>query len=377
MARLFPWVALCLGSLLGANGCKPQPAAVKVAAPQPMCWRYQSLTAAIAAATIDCQGTIGPNSFKLDNGILVPTFGSCIPGATKVKSAAVTPAPQPGTATPPATAPVAAPALKASAAPPPVSVTTPVPPLQAAADGDVKLAEANWTLLNHLLAFQQLKDMPDIQECLGGRWARWSELFKRTNIATCPTWQKTEIIGDLSPDSIAQLDKMRPKLPNAPATCAEYKSPEERRTCTFDALRQQVKSDPRLAAEQKLANILVPPKTSATYTVSVAPGVECKDAAICAAQCASAFPGFVLAASGSRVDGDATYWLSEAPRGTFPGIQHEMAQFYGPPGELYGHPNRSGELCWRWDEYDELVFLTTLYEVVLAPGVSLSHCGTF
>ncbi|MGC4086610.1 MAG: hypothetical protein QM756_01695 [Polyangiaceae bacterium] len=315
----------------------PEQVAEQAKAPQPLqplCWRFQSLTAAIGAAAIDCRGTIGPDSFEVDkNGVLVPTFTSCIPGATKPKGAADS--------------------------------------------KDAAQAAADWSLLNSLLSFQQAPDLPGVRECVAGRWSRWRKLFDRANIATCPTWEKTEVIGTPTQQTVTQLNRMQPKLPVAPDSCHKYEQPAERRKCTLDAIRNEIKSDPNLLEEQSLANIIIPPKTSATYTVTVAPDVRCADPAVCAAQCAAAFPGFVLAAAGNRVDGDATYWLSDAPPGSFPGIQHEMAQYYGPPGEQFGHVNRTGELCWRWDEFDELVYLTTLYRVVLSPTISVSHCGTF
>jgi len=393
MARLFPWAALGLVSLFGATGCeKPPPP--KAALAQPLCWRYEPLTAAIASVTIDCQGTIGPGSFTVDSkGYLTPTFKSCIPGATKAKSAtAPAPAVAPVTASPAPAAPVAAGAAAPGAAAAPavaIAKAAPAPAAQAvvpAASTDAAQAEADYALLTQLLSFQQIPDLPGVSECVGGRWTDWSELFKQTKIKTCPTWVKTEVIGApvLVPDSQTQAKKnltaqqsarMEPRLPVAPGACNELKTPAERRKCTLDAVHDQLQKDPQLYRNQKLAQMVVPPKTSATYTVAIDANEPCDDPAVCAAQCAAAFPGFVLAASGNRVDGDATYWLSADPPHTYDGYTHPMAQFQGPPGDVYGHFNRIGEKCWRWDDFDGL-YVETLRDAQI-PGVPLSHCGGF
>jgi hypothetical protein len=354
-----------------------------------MCWRYQSLTAAIASATIECQGTIGPGSFKVDgDGNLTPTFTSCIPGATKAKAANAqlqpsTAAPAPAAPAPAALAPAPASPAAAAKAPPAGNVIAQVPP-PPQQNADEVLAKENYELLISLLAFQKAPDLPNIHECLGKRWTRWTELFKRTNIASCPTWEKTEVIGapqfrQVGPNdppvnvTALQTGKMQPRLPVAPEACSRYNTPEERRDCVRNSIREQFQKQPELRTEQTYVEYVLPPKTSATYTVTVPPNVQCDDAGVCAAQCASAFPGFVLAASGNRVDGDATYWLNPDPPFTYRGYQHPMAQWNGPPGDVYGHINRVGEQCWRWDPFDGY-WVMTLIDAHL-PG--LSHCGDF
>ncbi|MFZ5891010.1 MAG: hypothetical protein ACOY0T_08165 [Myxococcota bacterium] len=352
-----------------------------------MCWRYEPLTAAIAAATIDCQGTIGPNSFKVDDkGELVPTFTSCIPGATQSKAANAAIAPAPVAASAAAPTPAAGAVAKAAPTPagsvPPATSAAQAGPAPAAST-DAAQAAADYALLTQLLAFQRLPDLPGIHECVGGRWTRWAKLFERTGITTCPTWQKTEVIGnpkmsDTDPKqnlTALQLAQMQPRLPVAPKDCNRYPSKEERRKCVLTSVHEQLEKDPALREDQKLADIIVPPKTSATYTVSVDPSVKCTDAAVCAAQCAAGFPGFVLAASNNRVDGDATYWLNPDPPFTFAGYQHPMAQYHGPPGDVYGHVNRAGEQCWRWDDFDGL-YVEVLIDASL-PGLPISHCGNF
>lgn len=287
---------------------------------QPHCWRYRNVTAAIGAAVIDCQGTIGPDSFEVKDGALVPKFSSCRANAANAK----------------------------------------VDPAVA------------YSTLQTLLAVQQTKEDPRIQECFAGQWNRWHELFQRTNITQCPSWTKTEVIGGATSSTLRQLAKMYARAPKAPAECEQLTERAARKACISRSIQEQLAKDPALSHEQSLRDIIPPPKTSQTYTVTSA-DPSCEDPGACAAQCAAAFPGFVLAAGGNRVDGDATYWLSADPPGTYIGYTHPMCQYNGPPGDLYGHINRVGEMCTRWDDFDGC-YVTLLRDAHI-PG--LSHCGDF
>jgi len=294
---------------------------------QPPCWRYQTVTAAIAALVIDCQGTIGPDSFKVVDDLLVPTFATCRDSTTQEGGSA------------------------------PVRV-----------DG-----KATFDALTTLLTVQKTPEDPNIRQCFAGRWNRWLELFPRAGLTSCPTWTKTEVIGDPSPRTLKQLAKLYPKVPVAPQACHALPDAAQRKACVSKSIQQQLQ-DPVVAHERQLVDLVPPPKTSQTYTVSSS-DPQCDDPAVCAAQCAAAFPGFILAASGNRVDGDATYWLSSAPPFTFTGYTHPMCQYMGPPGAVYGHYNRIGETCWRCDEFDGL-YVEVLVDARI-PGVPLSHCGGF
>lgn len=382
-------MALSFVTLFGASGCHSQkpPDTSQVGPstnPQPVCWRYQSLTAAIASATIECQGTIGPSSYTVDaKGRLVPSFTGCVPGATKGKSAAAAmTAPVAPAATAPAATTVAGPG---KAGVPIGSAAAQVPPKVPPTPEE--LAKKTYAHLMTLLSLQDVAELTNIHDCLGGRWQTWKEVFARTNITTCPTWEKTEVIGaptlviDPATQQVRNLTaiqtgKMQPRLPRVDEqACPAGGSVEARRQCIINSVQMELQRDEKLAAEQKYAEYVLPPKTSAMYTVTMPPGVQCEDAAVCAAQCASAFPGFVLAASQNRVDGDATYWLSDEEYGTYFGYQHPMAQWNGPPGDTYGHINRIDEECWRWSPLPKpngSFFVMRLIDSLL-PG--LSHCG--
>ncbi len=290
---------------------------------QPHCWRYRNVTAAIGAAVIDCQGTIGPSSFEIKDGLLVPKFDSC----------------------------------------------------RAPVEGAPAEPSRAFQALKTLLTVQQTEgEDPRVKECFAGQWNRWHELFQRTGITQCPSWKKTEIIGQPTSGTLRQLSKMYPRAPKVSSECNELASRAERDACIAHRVEEQFEKDPTLRHEQTLVDIVPPPKTSQTYTVSSS-DAACDDPGACAAQCAAAFPGFVRAASGTRVDGDATYWLSDEDYGTYMGYQHQMAQYQGPPGDTYGHINRIDEECWRWSPLPKpngSYFVMRLVDSGL-PG--LSHCG--
>src|SRR5262245_47211214 len=101
------------------------------------CRRYDNVTAAIGAAVIDCQGTIGPDSFTVVDGLLVPKFSSCRESSGKF---AVNPD---------------------------------------AVSGKATDAQTTFETLRTLLSIQSTPGDPNIKECFAGRWNRWSELFPR------------------------------------------------------------------------------------------------------------------------------------------------------------------------------------------------------
>jgi hypothetical protein len=283
------------------------------------------LTAALAEATVNCTGTIGPDSFEVKNGFLVNKF-TC-------------------------TAEVDAAAKKNGC-------------------GQKNYNECPLERVTKLLDLQNFHTaLPRFKECLTDRHDRWSKLFDRTKMVTCPTWKEPTVIGAVSKDGNHQRHLMLPNLKYVPAPetdkagSAVYVSP----------IRESRLPGPEARSDdQRFVDIRVPTKTSVLYNVFYPDGVKrnCADPAVCAAQCAAFLPGFVVSAGGSQVLADPASWYREDNYGAKPCGQpgtedpycpqdefvHQMSVnstsdgITVPPGDIYGHRNRAnvGEHCDRW-----------------------------
>lgn len=326
-------VLVLLAAGVSAGCCCQQPPPPNVPPPHPpepsvaTCAQFDTITAAIAARTVECRGTIGPTLFEVKSGYLIRTFAEC----------------------------------KTQDSQPIKEIDT-------------------------LLALQESRHpkLREFRSCVTERWTDWSELFAKTELTTCPSWQRSEVIGKPSRETLAQLDRMQPRLPDAADAlklCAQAE-PAERQQCVSRQLQAALSRDATLTREQRFAEILVAPKTSATYSIAYEPACptcKCSDVAVCAAQCSAGLPGFVVSASGTRVVADPTYWLYDDPPMTYgPPYVHPMSRYLGPPGALYGHVNRVGESCTRWDPIGRLHFKTVLQQEDIGGvlgTVSLSRCG--
>ncbi len=314
-----------LGSLvlsIGSSGCHGEPHGLMQPPAQDACANYGGLTALLAEATIRCTGTIGPQSFTINGqGLLQNTFSAC------------TSAPE----------------------------------------------KENLEKVTKLLGLQSFRSaLPKFQECLTDRYTRWSELFQRTNLKSCPVWTEPTVIGEGDRASNTQLSKMQPRLPYVPAS---DKDPH-------------VKPTP----EDRFVDIQAPSKSSILYKISYPqPEPSCDDPAVCAAQCAAFLPGFVVSAAGNHcwrirhLGSEIAPCCLARPPGTddpwCPPYVHAMAITRTsagstvPPGDLYGHPNRGnmGERCVRWLPPTETTpgttYITDLGLECVAPGDCLSRCG--
>lgn len=110
-----------------------------------LCQEYDSLTAAIAAWTIECRDTIGPDSFRVDaDGYLQRNFDECTSSSVD------------------------------------------------------KLVD-----IDNLLSVQQRE--PRAQSCMADRWQIWEEGFRASGIQTCPRWEKLETINAPTARTVAAL----------------------------------------------------------------------------------------------------------------------------------------------------------------------------
>lgn len=276
------------------------------------CADYAGLTALLAEKTIACTGTIGPNSFAIDDqGQLKNNFDSCTAG-------------------------------------------------------DASARASNFESVTKLVRLQAFRSaLPRFQECLVDRYTRWTELFKRTELKSCPAWKKLAVFGEGNAATSKQLGKMQLKFPYVPA------SPKNVRLPSPGAITQQsarlVPTDLQPSPDERFADIHVPSKSSILYEISYSqPEPNCDDPAVCAAQCAAFLPGFVVSAAGNQLVADPASWYRDRTTTTCsavpsddpwcpPNFVHQMSLYSTssgpvPPGDLYGHPNRGnmGEHCDRW-----------------------------
>ena len=145
------------------GGCHELQQPKPLSPPKSACADYAALTAALAEETVRCTGTIGPDSFLIDDqGRLQNRFTACSVGPDELRG-------------------------------------------------------PNLESVSKLVRLQNFPaQLPRFQECLTDRYRRWSELFKRTKLQHCPNWKETAVFGESSLASAQQEGKMQPKLPYAP-----------------------------------------------------------------------------------------------------------------------------------------------------------------
>ena len=121
------------------------------------CTTYNGYTAALAEATVDCTGTIGPNSFDIDVlGLLSRNFSTCTgPG------------------------------------------------------GDESLLR-----IDRLLSLQLREGLSLRTACFAEAWTNWLLTLVGTNLSVCPVWTKLSATGSPTPDNVAQNAATLPPLPD-------------------------------------------------------------------------------------------------------------------------------------------------------------------
>jgi hypothetical protein len=147
---------------MGCGGSKADRSSVDdfatVSQPLVDCTTYNGYTAAIAEATIDCVGTIGPGSFSVDLlGLLSRNFSVCtVPGS-----------------------------------------------------GDALLR------IDRLLSLQLRDDLPLRTLCFAQAWTDWLVTTVTANISVCPVWTKLSSSGSPTPDNVQANAATLPVLPDA------------------------------------------------------------------------------------------------------------------------------------------------------------------
>jgi hypothetical protein len=275
------------------------------------CAPYDAYTAALAEYTIACTGTIGPESFVVESGILRRTFDRCIARGSLL---------------------------------------------------DVTLRD-----IDDLLKLQEPqyeKDIPrnpdgsagmTIRECFVKPWTAWiAENFPTGTMNPCPDWIQLTVdpTSDVpTADGVAQFSKKLPKptekgvIEMPPAAAARVQTPKEN---FYYAVRYPL----TLAAEAQR---------------------KCGTVESCGNLCTNGLEGFYVDTKrvnvrlpsqglfvkeptfqGLAIVGDPLWWLD--PTSYAAGCNpYSAADYYHPmsfyralPGARYGHRNRIGEKCSYW-----------------------------
>jgi hypothetical protein len=115
------------------------------------CDEFNGITAALATFTVDCTGTIGPDSYsQTTDGILSRNFTSCSRDPSKLAS------------------------------------------------------------IDQLLSLQlRTVRLPFVKECIVGRWLDWKAQLAQNPVAECPVWDKQSTVNEAT---AAQIDKVIPLL---------------------------------------------------------------------------------------------------------------------------------------------------------------------
>jgi hypothetical protein len=134
------------------------------------CSSFNSYTASLATATVDCMGTIRPDSFQVTaEGFLKRNFSSCAVDATRLST------------------------------------------------------------IDSLLSLQQrAARLPHVQECMAGRYADFLRSFAQSGVLACPTWSKEQTVNPITPavidgimPALAALDDAQLRIANKTAPKAE------------------------------------------------------------------------------------------------------------------------------------------------------------
>jgi hypothetical protein len=150
---------LTLVALAGCGGGARRDSSDTAAVSQGLvdCTTYNGYTAALAEATIDCVGTIGPDSFGVDpSGLLGRRFSACtVPGEVD-----------------------------------------------------------SLLRIDRLLSLQLRPSLVLANACFAQAWIEWLATIAARNISVCPLWTKLSRAGSPTPDNVAQNIQTLPSLPD-------------------------------------------------------------------------------------------------------------------------------------------------------------------
>jgi hypothetical protein len=311
------------------------------------CKNYDGYTAALAEATIDCLGAIGPNDYTTDaagaTGFLFPTFDSC-----------------------------------------PAEVIEPPPPEHPNARRVPAMLR-----IRRLLSLQDAKAHQFTQlgiPCIRDAYLIAAKRLVGSGVTVCPNWHKVFTGGAPTAKNVVAMKGRIPK-PQLRVVKGEDKP-------------AWVIDPPRPGSGFRF------PKEYFFYTVSFddqkvpPPGQTCGSAVACARACSGLFEGFLVGRFGKYLVGDPYWWLDPTDYGGFDSSNdpyNRITGFYHPmslagddvPGEIYGDyaraaiddatpdPFGTAELCTRWDGTDHRM-ARLVKDNLLGPSETwLSRCELY
>jgi hypothetical protein len=308
----------------------------QIATPPPGCYIYNPFTSALAEFTIDCTGTVAPESFLADDkGYLRRGFQACNPRLSTKDDR-----------------------------------RNPIGDV----DGLLSLQQPEpekYLVTNPDGSPVMLKDAtgkefpaPLYHVCLSTQWnAGVAKLLASARQPACPTWTKIGATGIPTRDAIANFSKNLPMLGvQADATTTVGVLPKEE---FYYAVRSTAAAD---ACTAGLPGFFVRP-------------VDPKDRDQDTQYFFAPYQGY----AGPAVLGDPLWWLDPtyyAP-GTDPYMvadyYHPMSLYRDLPGARFGHRNRACEACSYWNGAYHMIGQLRRYCMVAAdypdgPSCNMTHC---
>jgi hypothetical protein len=260
------------------------------------CSSYDQFTAALGVATVDCLGTIGPDSYVADSdGSLHPNFNSC-----------------------------------------PLEQKNPTCIRDPKALRERGIPLCTYDTIKDLLSVQnRQRQLPLGKQCVAGRYLQWRDSFLKSGITSCPNWVDKQVFNAPSRESIAK--QIAPAIQRLPRTPTGEQIQFVRFLKTFATYHLEYPTPPPDQKCQTPADCAIQCGGGFPGFVIAPRGVPIDE---------------------NTIATDPTYWLADDVYTDFDndpfwadGYFHPMS-YYGPlPGVLAGHRARSylDEQCSYFD----------------------------
>jgi hypothetical protein len=254
------------------------------------CSSFDVYESALATQTVDCLGTIGPESFSVNaDGFLRRNFDSC--------------------------------------------------PL------DPSLLRPIDSLLS--LQYRSAR-LPLAKECMAGRYTAFLTSFAQSGVTQCPVWKKDHVVN---PITAQVVDGVIPQLPKLAAGDNGPLDTKSQSNVARSGLAQPEDHGQVDFATGGSLPSLAPLEQNTLYAVAfdaLPLGQQRATPAASAALCAGGFPGFVIRAEGSDVLTDPPAWLLNTIYPTLAldpylrgGYYHPMSYYGGAPGVVFADAARA------------------------------------
>jgi len=225
------------------------------------CSYFDRYMANLGELTADCMGSVDPRFYEVVNGVIRPTFSEC------------------------------------------------------------KVDQTRLLPIQQLLALQSRTSvLPNVRECMGGRFEVAQQKFFDSGVKECPSWTDKVVLNEITQKTIEEVSRMLPE------PGADDVRPSEK---VFELLKVQ-----------------------SAYTLTFdgqQPSQQCESPGRCATVCGGAFPGLIVSIDTDRVITDPDSWWTDTLYDRRATDQYEYAAFYHPmsyvlpttpPGDIYGALNR-------------------------------------